>query len=357
MALHGAGVVALAGDGHHDVAGHVGEIVLGVGDLVVVGAEHGLAVLDDGLPLLLRAVVDQRDRAVGVEAELLARVLRVGLGLRLGQRLGGDGQRAGHGGGVVRGQVLLAVLDGDGRALDRGLRLRVGSRVRALDLGVGDGYDCGAVGPDQALDLELALVALADGERLLVAAVGDGLGVANGQRGRGDLNRHIFCREIRIACAGRLGAHGHGAVGDVLHARGRGRPLAVTDFVIDSVAIGGLVQRSGREVILGIVGPGATRQDELSVLHSGGLDLEVALIHSHDVVAVGGVVGIQHVLVGAYGLIFVCALIGHGSKIVVVHEPLYGASEGGVCLIKELLGVVHRDGGLALSNLEIVLLR
>ena len=110
-------------------------------------------------------------------------------------------------------------------------------------------------------------------------------------------------------------------------------------------------------MILGIVGPGAAHQGELSALRSGGLDLEVALIHSHDVVAVGGVVGIQHVLVGAYGLIFVCALIGHGSKIVVVHEPLYGANEEGIFLIKELLGVVHRDGGLTLSNLEIIIVR
>ena len=349
------GVVALAGDGHHDVAGRVGEVGLGVGDLIV-GAllELLVAVLDYGLPLLLLAVVDQRDRAVGVEAELLARVLRVGLGLRLGQRLGGDGQRAGHGGGVVRGQVLLAGLHGDGRALDRGLRLRVGSRVRALDLGVGDGYDRGAVGLDQALDLELALVALADGERLLGAAVGDGLGVANGQRGRGDLNRHIFGCEVRIARTGCLSSHGHLAIGDVLHARGRGRPLTVTNLIVNGVAIGGRAQRSDREVILGIVGPGAARQGELSTLHSGGLDLEVALFHSHDVVVVGGVVGIQHIFIGAYGLIFVCALIGHGSKIVIVREPRYGASEGGIFLIKELLGAVHRDGDLARSNLEIV---
>ena len=276
---------------------------------------------------------------------------------RVGRRdgLGADGQLEVELDLVVSGGVA-AVLGGHAPA-----GAAVEQRVLAL-VEAGDGQAVGGehVVALHALDLDGGVglvVRVGDDELLHRAAVGQLLGGGHLERGRGDLNRHIFGCEVRIARTGCLSSHGHLAIGDVLHARGRGRPLAVADLVVNGVAIGGIVQRSGREVIRGIVGPGATRQGELSALHSGGLDLEVALFHSHAVVVVGGVVGIQHILIDAYGLAFVCALVGHGSKIVAVHEPRYSASKGGVFLSEELLGVLHRDGGLALSNLEIVLRR
>ena len=355
---HRVGALVVPDARHGD--GHGAGVGRGrVGQLVVDALGERLAVVGDNRLLLLGAavvhhVVGRGDvqhvllRAVG-----LVRVDRLGRG----DGLGGDGQAAEAGGvdavvGLERGAVPLElVLAEHGGQAGGGRRAHLGGQRHGEGLALHEaGDDLNAVGAG------LLVEELGHGVHLAVV-VPRLVGRGHGQGGRGDLNRHIFCREIRIACAGRLGAHGHGAVGDVLHARGRGRPLAFTNLVVDGVAIGGRIQRSGSEVILGIVGPGAARQGELSALRSGGLDLEIALVHSHDVVAVGGVVDIQHVLVGAYGLIFVCALIGHGSKIVVVHKPLYGASKGGIFLIKELFGAVHRDGGRALSNLEIVLRR
>ena len=153
---HRSGVVALAGDGHGDGAGDVGEVVGSVGH-VVVGALDELAagLVGDGRdPLVLVAVVDDVARAVDLDAVIGAggRVVRVdGLG---GHREGAVNladlvvvqvgvlpglnhvsvRRAAHG-GLLAAEVVGKALAIDKRALGH-ISLVLGKRRAVINLGV-----------------------------------------------------------------------------------------------------------------------------------------------------------------------------------------------------------------------------
>ena len=153
---HRSGVVALAGDGHGDGVGDVGEVVGAVGH-VVVGALDELAagLVGDGRdPLVLVAVVDDVARAVDLDAVIGARrrVVRVdGLG---GHREGAVNladlvvvqvgvlpglnhvsvRRAAHG-GLLAAEVVGKALAIDKRALGH-ISLVLGKRRAVINLGV-----------------------------------------------------------------------------------------------------------------------------------------------------------------------------------------------------------------------------
>ena len=195
---NGAGVVALAGDGHGDRARHVGEVVGVVGDLVVNAFLEGLAlgVLDLGGPLVLGAVVGLVIGAVNLNAAVIGVwIIRIGTRIDV---LGSNPELT-----LVLGDAVVVLVEL--------LACSVGDGIGYLALGnIGDSTRSGNV---TYFAINEAFARRGDvglGQRRAVVNLGSTLGLKNDatlvNRKRAVLHAHLeLISDIILVCIGHNG--------------------------------------------------------------------------------------------------------------------------------------------------------
>ena len=229
---HGAGVVALAGDGDRDGAGSVGEVSGAVGNLVVGALNKLVAVLvgNLGRPLMLGGIVDHALGAADLNA-LVGRIRVLGIG--------------------ARGDCLLAHRKG---AVDIG---------NAVVVHVGRGAGLGNEGVAAR-----ALGSLASEELEVERLAGYHARVLSGLRGGGSMSGELGAVvDLGSACGGeRNGARRHAE--------------AALELGVDAAEVGGNVLAGGVEDLEGFDLDVAPSRVGLGAL--GGCLVGIAAGQAHD---------------------------------------------------------------------------